>query len=52
MPTHLGTAEAGLEQVSLGPEKVESETRRRKGTPSRPSNASLLREAGCNGLRP
>lgn len=53
MPTHLGTAEAGLEQASLSPEKVESEPRPRKRKPSGPSNVSLLRgEAGDHGLTP
>lgn len=43
MPTHLGKAEAGLEQVSLSSEKMGSEPRPRKGRPSRPSSVSLLR---------
>lgn len=53
MPTHLATAEAGLEQASLSPEKVESEPRPRRRKPSGPSNVSLLRgEAGDHGLSP
>lgn len=45
MPTHLGTAEAGLEQASLRPEKVESEPRPRKRRLRVPSSMSVLGES-------
>lgn len=46
MPTHLGKAEAGLEQVSLSSEKMGSEPRPKKGTPSRPSEEGWLATRG------